>query len=334
MAEQLIVAANAAAGTLTTYRVCEDRLQHVGVTEVGVGCSTFHVVGDYLYVATKEPAIVVCRVDRETGELTRLAAKPIPAPLAYLSAPPDGVSLLGASYHAGWAMTWPIQGAEIGEPTSPVFFRNLHSIVASADGRYAFAASLGDDLIAVCQITDAGLIAVQELPAPEGCGPRHLILSPDQDSLYVVTEFTGQLLRYTRAESGSWGIADSANGYDQNSDLRVSRYGADPVAEHLIWGADLHLAGQWLLSSERTESTVAAIRVGLDGALVESGAITKVEAQPRGFAVTPDGALAVVAGEASGEIGLYRVDPTNGALHRMDQVHSGGGPNWVRFLSS
>ena len=43
--------------------------------------------------------------------------------------------------------------------------------------------------------------------------------------------------------------------------LRHSRFGADPTAEHLIWGADIALArgGRLVLSGERCESTLASL---------------------------------------------------------------------------
>lgn len=327
----LVLVGNAAGGTVSSFWIDGDRLISAAVSEVGVGCSTFVVRGEVVFVATKAPAIVVCRLDRATGALTEISRRDVTSPLAYLTLAPAGDVLLGASYHGGWAAAWRVDGDRVGEPLGEAAFRNPHSVIASPDGRFAYLASLGDDLLAVCELP--GMRVLQEVPAPAGSGPRHVVASPDGASLYLMTEFTGEAIRFGRdQDTGLLTREESLRAYDEGRGLTVSRYGANPLAGHLIWGADVHLAGRWLLCSERTASTIAALSLGPGGRLEGRGAITGVEAQPRGFTVSPDGRLAVVAGERSGEVGLYRVDQATGALALLDRVASGVGPNWVRLV--
>lgn len=328
---ELVLVGNAVGGTVSSFWIDGDRLVPGAVSEVGVGCSTFVARGEAVFVATKAPAIVACRLDRATGALTEVSRREVDAPLAYLALAPAGDVLLGASYHGGWAAAWPVDGDRVGEPLGEVRFRNPHSVIASPDGRSAYLAALGDDRVAVCDLP--GMRVVQEVPAPEGSGPRHVVASADGASLYLLTEFTGEAIRFAREHAtGLLAREESLTAYDETRGLAASRYGADPLAGHLVWGADVHVAGGWLLCSERTESTIAAISLGPDGRLGERGAVTGVETQPRGFTVAPDGRLAVVAGERSGDVGLYRVDQATGALTRLDRVVSGAGPNWVRLV--
>ena len=46
--------------------------------------------------------------------------------------------------------------------------------------------------------------------------------------------------------------------------------------------------------------------------------------------VAPGGDLVVVVGELSDHAGLYRLE-TDGRLTELDRIHTGKGPNWVRF---
>lgn len=74
----------------------------------------------------------------------------------------------------------------------------------------------------------------------------------------------------------------------QTGGWKHSRFGADPAAEHLIWGADLHLAGEYLVVSERCESTLSVLPVAAEGSLGEQVCVADTEKQPRGFNVTDD----------------------------------------------
>ena len=59
--------------------------------------------------------------------------------------------------------------------------------------------------------------------------------------------------RFDRAADGRLTPAESVSIVDPDAGLKHSRFGADPRAEHLIWGADLHLAqgGRCLLYTSR-----------------------------------------------------------------------------------
>ena len=134
------------------------------------------------------------------------------------------------------------------------------------------ALALGADLIAQYALdADSGLRALtpSTAAAPQGSGPRHLVVSDDATSAYLVTEFSGEVVRYARAEDGTLSARESVVIADPAAGLAHSRFGADPAAEHLIWGADLHVArgGSLLVATERTASTVASVELGADGVL-------------------------------------------------------------------
>ena len=338
MAEQtLILVGNDKGGTISTLRLDGEKLSEVAVTEVGVGCSTFAIDRDrdlvYCAVKDPEPAILTLSLDRATGELTEIARRPVDDTLAYIGITPH--ALLGASYHGGWGASWQMVDGVVGPQVTRFENRNVHAAVPDPLNRNAYFTSLGDDLIAQFSIsTDGELIELSEpkVKLTPGIGPRHLILSDDDRHAYLLTEFTGEVIRFDRSEGGRLSRAEEVWFYDGASGIQNSAYGWDPRKDHLIWGADLAIAGggRWLLCTERTESTVGAVELTPKGHLSDHVVLSKVEAQPRSLTVAPGGDLVVVVGELSDHAGLYRLE-TDGRLTELDRIHTGKGPNWVRF---
>lgn len=333
--ENLVLVGNDKGGDVSAFRLVDDELQLLANTHVGLGCSTFGVDGErglvYVAVREPEPAVVTLRLDRDTGGMVEVSRRSVDAPLAYLML--SGDVLLGASYHGGWGTSWPVTDGVLGETASRVSHRNMHAAVADPTGQNAYFVSLGEDVIAQASIgADAALTDLAEatVECPPGSGPRHLVVSEDGRSAYLLTEFTGEAIRFDRAADGALTQAESVAVHD--SGLGTSAFGRDPRADHLIWGADLAVAGEgrWLVCSERTESTIAAVPLDDKGHLGERVVFTRTEEQPRALTVSPDGSRVVVVGERSGAASLYRID--DGALVPLHRVETGVGPNWVRFI--
>ena len=333
----VVLIGNDKGGTISALSVTDDELRLLADTRVGRGCSTFAVDAErcLVYVAVKEPisAIVTLQLDRATGKLTEVSRHGVPDPLSYLSL--SGDTLLGASYHGNWGTTWRVHGGVLAEPTRLLEYRNLHAAVASPDGGNAYFVSLGEDLIAQFSLGSESTLTLLSEPTvncPPGSGPRHLVFSADGRSAYLMTEFSGEAIRFDRDGAGSLTQAETMPAHDLSDGLGRSAFGVDPRANRLIWGADLALAGdeKWLLCSERFSSTITAIPLDARGHLGEGSVITPTEEQPRGLTVSPDGTRVVVAGERSGCASLYRLE--EGALVHLHRVESGLGPNWVRFI--
>lgn len=337
----LVLVANAGDGTISSFRLEDRRLERLAVTEGLDGCSTFAVdaVRDLVYAGVKgSPAgILTLSLDRESGRLTPRSRLDLPdGGMNYVALTSDGTGLLGASYGGGYGISCPISDGKVGEPVSKIEFPNLHSVLPSADGRFAYFVSLGADLVAQYALADDLRLVPLEpetVAAPAGSGPRHLVLNEAQDAVYVLTEFSGEVLHYGRdTTSGQLTLRGEATAYDTTKELGHSVFGADPLANHYIWGADLHFGagGNRLWCSERTESILGAVAVTDDGSVSAPERFTVTETQPRGFAVSPDGAYLIAAGERSTTVSLYAV--RDDELELLQRAETGTGANWVRFV--
>jgi 6-phosphogluconolactonase len=345
MTDSLVLVANAGDSSISTFRLDGDSLERLAVTGGLAGTSTFVVDGErgLVYVGVKpgggyeSAGVVTLRLDRTSGALSEISRRDLDGGgMNYLALAHGGTVLLGASYGGGYGLSALVTDGVVGETITRIEYPNLHSVLPSADGRFAYFVSLGADLIAQYALgADAALTPLDPptVDAPAGSGPRHLVLNADGDAVYVLTEFTAQVLHYARdAETGTLDLRDGADAFDPSQGLSVSRFGADPREEHLIWGADLHLAddGRRAWASERSASTLSSVAVAADGSLASSGNFVVTEPQPRGFAVSPGGRQVVVAGERSTTVSLYAADGDR--LELLQQAETGSGANWVRFV--
>lgn len=348
---ELVLVANAGDGTISTLRLHRDsaggatggagaagdepRLELLATSPVGQGCSTFAVDAerDLVYAGFKgEPAgIATLRLDRTSGGLSELSRRAVDASMTYLSLDRDASVLLGASYGGGFGEAWPITDGRLGDPVAHLEYPNLHC-VAVRDSR-AYFVSLGADLIAQYDLGRDGTLTPLNPPtvaAPSGSGPRHLIFEADNG--YLITEYSGEVIRFEVDGDGGLHAQESVSIVDPSAGLAHSRFGADPRAEHLIWGADVHPAGSFLIGSERSASTLATVTRDETGRLGEVTGFVPTRQQPRGFAVTADGRFVIAVGERSTDAELLQVG-SDGTLTSLGTVGIGRGANWVRIIA-
>lgn len=341
MTNHLVLVANAGDGSISVFRSDGSTLQRLAVTADVPGCSNFVVDAsrDLVYASVKgeQPGVLTLALDRETGSLTKVSHTALSrGAMNYLSLTRDGSALLGAAYGAGYGILCPVNDGVVGDPTSIVEYPNLHSVIPSSDGKFAYFVSLGADLVAQCAITDdltLEPLGAATAAAPEGSGARHIVLNAAQDAAYVMTEFTGEVLHFRRDTStGELSRVEGVTAFDTTKGLTRGIFGADPLAERSIWGADVHWGadGAYLWASERSESTLAGLKVESDGTLRAPERLTVTEKQPRGFAISADGKFLVAAGEESTTVSLYAVNGDD--LELLDRAETGNGANWVRFV--
>lgn len=336
----LVLVTNPGDAAIASYRLTGETLEPLAVTGGLPGTGTFAVdeSRDLVYAGVKgDPAGVhTLALNRASGVLTPLSRIDVEASMAYLTLAKGGRLLLGASYTGDCGAVWPVDSeGRLGEPVARITFAKAHSVAVTDE--HAYFAALGADLIAQYALADDGSLTPLDPPtvaAPAGSGPRHLVLSPDGGNAYLLTEFSGEAIRFTRdVASGVLTRAESVPGHDTARGLGHSVLGANPLEHHYIWGADLHLTpdGRRLLCSERTESTLTTIDVAPDGRLLGQLALTDTERQPRGFALSPDGDLVLAVGEKSPHVALSRLEP-DGSLTLLSRTATGAGANWVRTI--
>lgn len=334
-----------AAGTIEVHAMDEEAgtLRRLAVVDgvADVNTLAFDHERAILYAGrTGRPALLSAFTVVAGGRLEHRGDVELPHSLAYLTF--DGDGLLVASYHDSALSRVPLDEDGLPTDTRATFTdtaagRNIHCVKVSKDGRHVYATALGSDLILTYRRGVGEEPALVRLPdtvvEPAGEGPRHLLISPDDARVAVVTEMGGHVYSYHRdADSGALTRVGevSIEAPEDHLVRGVARVkGGAEVPERPMWAAELRQArdGALWITTERTTSKIAVLRAG-DAPQVLGWVGT--EQRPRAAAVSPGGQVLLVGGETSDHVSVYRIG-SNGVLEPTQRFETGGTPAWMAF---
>ena len=295
-------------------------------------------------VRSSPPQAWSYRIDPARGALELIGAGALAESLPYIVFDASGRWLLGASYGGNLVCVNPVHAdGRVGAPLQVIpTARNAHAIRPDRTNRFVFVPHLGTDQVFQFRFDDqTGRLAANTPPLVQlqaGCGPRHLVISPDNRFVYVLTELTATVVAFSLdASSGLLTEVARASALPPDSGLKPGAPRPSPGrnVESDIWASDLHLTpdGRFLYAAERTSSTLGALSVDpASGKLAYLGS-TPTEKQPRGFAIDPTARCMIVCGEKSETLSSYSIDASSGALALNGRYPTGKGSNWVEIVS-
>jgi 6-phosphogluconolactonase len=281
-----------------------------------------------LYAALRAPppAVVTLRIDPADGRLSEVGRSPLPDSMAYLAIDRSGRCLLAASYGGDKLGVSPIDaGGVAGAPAQVVpTGRHAHAALADPSNRWVYVTNLGADAIMrlALDAEHARVVPDTTFAMRPGAGPRHFVFHPAGRHVYLLNELDAQVdVLAFDASSGTLA-------------LRQTVATLLPSFEGRPWAADLHLTpdGRFLVTSERTSSTLAVFAVDEQTGTLEPLAHVPTETQPRGFAIDPSGRWLVAAGQLSHAATLYAIDAARGTLTAQQRLPLGQNPNWVEII--
>lgn len=303
----------------------------------------FLYLADYVKECDGERGGAICAfaIDRGTGKPIYLNRKPARGEVpCYVSVTRDGRFALVANYGDGSVSVLPIGSdgrlgdavqriahdpATVGEDARTK--RNAHSIILSADQRFAFAADLGLDAIMVYRFDAvSGQLTPSDPPfvrTAKKAGPRHLAFHPNNGFLYAMTEYDNTVIVMAY---------DAAKGT-----LRIiEALPALPAGfEAKSYGSDIHLhpGGRFLYAANRGHDSIAMFQVDPDhGTLTSLGHESTRGQFPRGFAIDPDGRFLLVGNEKSDAVVTFAIDQQTGRLAATGDVTHVSKPSGLCFV--
>ncbi|GAB2900171.1 lactonase family protein [Neomicrococcus lactis] len=348
-----LVIACRAEGTLELHRFSGGILERIEVLHgyEGVNCLAYDAREQRLYASqTGRVSHVTVFNVFQNGDIEPAGSFDLPHQTAYISVAED--ALWSASYHDGNIAYVPLNPD--GMPSAPAqtdsFGENAHCIITAPDGRHTYATSLRADVIAAYSVENSELRRRSlRSVTPSGAGPRHLAFVNDE-TLLAVTEMTGEVIEFRRdVATGELTELTRVSMVPEGAGLTrgVARYPGGPeVPARPIWAADVQATCELIFATERTTSTVTAIRhtaeTVADEPELEVLEHIRTEERPRATAVSPDGKYFVVGGETSSHASVYRVnhdhDPSAvdahypSVLDLVCRVQTGENPAWFAFL--
>jgi 6-phosphogluconolactonase len=283
----------------------------------------------FLFAALRaEGKLASFRIDRATGMLTHLSTVPAGPDPAHLSTDAAGRYLLAAYYVDAKVTVHRIgKDGALGEkplqslPTAD----KAHAIVLDPSGRFVFVPHTGPDTIFQFAFdAKAGRLSANEpskLATPKGTGPRHLVFHPSRPVAYVANEQGGSVTAYALdARAGTLRPLQTV------STLPKGFQGTNACAEIRI-----HPSGKFLYVSNRGHDSIACFALDEQGRMSATGQVP-TEKTPRSFDLDPAGGYLFAAGESSGKLAGYRIEPMTGKLTRLTTYEVGKMPWWVMVM--
>lgn len=283
----------------------------------------------FLFAAlrSKPYAVASFAIDPHNGQLRHLGNFPLPESMASIATDRSGQLLLAASYGGNLlsvsriSPSGEVQPAHQIIPTPPM----AHNLQTTLDNRFAFATSLGGDVLLQFRLDPASALlspnAQAEVSLPAKSGPRHLAFHPGGSFVYLMNELDAQVHGFS---------LDAAAG----TLTRIASLASLPAGfSGKAAGADIHITpdGRFLYTSDRGSNTLAGFKVDAASGTLSPIGHWPSETQPRGFNIDPSGRYLIEAGQSSGMLTVHAIR-ADGSLSKLGRYPAGQGPNWIEMV--
>ena len=362
-ARTFVYVSAATAGAIDTYSMDAKTgsLKRVSSFDAGQMVMPMTVSADkkhlYAVIRSQPYRVLTLAIDPATGKLSQEAVAALPDSMPYVSTDPSGRLLFTASYGGNKIAVLPIGRDGLvtdGIRQMILTGRNAHSIVSDRTGRYVFATNLGSDVVLQFVLNpETGMLEANDPPeiaTKPGFGPRHIIVSPDNKSVYVLTELTGHVIHYALdTAKGTLSEVESVKSVPDDAGLfpgiappAPAAFNATaPVAVQAddgkpkVWAADIGITsnGQFLYTTERTTSRIALFQVAAGEGKLTYVTNYPTEQQPRGIRIDPSGRFLVASGEKSDRLSVYAIDQASGVLTPVGRYPVNAGANWIEIVT-
>jgi 6-phosphogluconolactonase len=257
----------------------------------------------------------------------------------FVSIDPSGRDALIANYGSGSVACFRLRAdGSVGDRTAFVPFTgsgpnhgrqqgpHAHCLLASPDGRFAYACDLGSDRLWVFRFDAAtGKLVPDDPPAIQlgpGGGPRHLVFSREGKALYLASEMGHTVTVFSR---------DTFTGTLTPLQV-ISTLPPDAPASATTAEIVLHPNGKWLYVSNRGNDTITVFSIGAFDRLRRIESVPAGVQGPRSFAIDPGGRWLLVAGQNDNRLAVLRLDPQTGRLTVTTQATPAASPVCVLFV--
>ena len=280
--------------------------------------------GQLLFVAFRSSGeLAGYRIDSATGGLTLISSVAGGDDPAYLAPDRTGRYLAAAYYQAnkvtvhrilpdGRLSDHPIQTTATAQRAHGIGFTSDNSLMlvphTGANRIYVFGFDVRTGLLA------AGTPPYLSTPAANE--PRHIVLHPSDRWVY------------TSDEKG-----DSISVYDLSGSLLQLKQTVSTIPDDFDGAANstarclMSPDGRFVYVANRGHNSIACFSVDAETGRVQSVGRIPTEAVPRSFSIDATGTHLYVAGQASGRLAAYRIEPT-GQLRPL-AVYDSGPVSWA-----
>jgi 6-phosphogluconolactonase len=350
-------------GELTVVKLVAPALPAMGTTPSTASPSTIALdpTGTHLYAGNEygpPGAVSAYSINRLTGDLTLLNARPAVGAPAHVSVDHSGKYLFSAEYSGGFFEAFPIlpngslgpavfqqhdldnvdtsfthKPATNAPPGSFAFSAHEgpnghpHQMEADPSNQWVLGTDAGQDRIYVWKLTQGGIplltpAATPFVNTPPGDGPRHFAFHPNGIWVYSIQEEASTIM--------FWQF-DPATGALSPQQIIPSVppgfTGTDFTSEIRV-SAD----GDFVYGANRLSDTIGVFKIGRDGMLTQESDTSTLGDYPRIFTIDPSGRFIAVGNQRADNVTTFSVNPGTGSLQFTGNYTPVGSPSGMVFL--
>jgi len=285
--------------------------------------------GSILLLGTRNPnGIASYAIDAQSGELTALGVAAAPGGATYVSCDGSRRDAFVASYGGNSLVVFPLAANGVPQAASQILDERpkCHAALLDRTNTWLLAPMLAVDAIAIYRLGEDLEIKENDPPhvrVRSGCGPRHLVFSPDNRFVHCLNELDGSI------DVFAFDAAQGTLTPTQSISMLPPSFVGKP------WAAELRatLDGRFLYATDRRSSMIAAFAVAPEDGSLHLVAHTPTETQPRGMGISASGRWLLAAGELSNHVSVYAIDAASGELTAVHRQETGVDPICVEMVT-
>jgi 6-phosphogluconolactonase len=262
----------------------------------------------------------------------------------HISIDNGGRTLLVANYNSGSIASLPILGdGHLGHGGSMIQYQgrsvnpdrqngpHAHYLAADPSDRFALGCDLGTDKIMVYRLDTArGTMSPNDpafAPLPAGSGPRHLVFSRDEKSIYVVNEMACSVSSFDwDKQTGKLSLRQTISALPAGVAVQ-----SDFTAAEIL----LHPSGRFVYVSVRGHDSISVFAVDpASGNLSLFQNLSSGGNAPRGLGIDPTGHWLLAGNQKTDNAVEFAIDTPSGKLKPTNAQIRIGAPVDFKFVAA
>ena len=213
------------------------------------------------------------------------------------------------------------------EPEETDGLTRAHCCVLEPNGTRVFTTNIALDRIYVYETEDGRLSAnsfCEYVQLEKGIGPRHLKFHPVLNYLYLITEYSNEVLAF---------LYEKENAEPKIKLLqRITTLPDNFVGKSYGSSLDISKNGRFLYAANRGADTIAVFEINADGTLKKVQDASCGGEWPRHISLTRDDAGIMIANQNSNDVVMLRVNENNGTLSEVVSKIPFSQPSYVEEI--
>jgi len=229
--------------------------------------------------------------------------------LCYIKYLPGNRVLVGACYESGEIFTIRVDENGFGEMVSFIKqggkkakVTRAHCVVPNKLETMLYSANITLDMIYSYKIKQGKLFENDYLQLPKGEGPRHVLLSQNEQTMYVISEYSNKIFIINN-DNGKMTLIDSVSTLPEN-------FHEESYCSTLCMTAD----GKYIYAANRGANTIAVFNVFKDGAINKIGDCPCFGDFPRDISLVNNEGYLAIANQGSDQVILSKINSKTGLL--------------------